>query len=251
MDNNVVRLFREHKIKAKSVFNVSPISFDTAFDFIRQYHYLGNIKPFGCRQWALRYGSEVVGVSMFGSPQGTLSIRGWFGKNESGIYELVRLAMLPTLNGTNATSFLLSASMRELKKIGGRAVITLADSRRHVGSIYQVCNFKYYGTTSKKSDFYEYPSGNKHIRGTTKDKHGVWVPRTIKHRYAYIMDNRLQVQYSQQEYPRKGDIAELNCCGGRGVVHDSRFDEYFTCPVCNRPMKLLNSDVPMVVEEED
>ena len=61
---------------------------------------------------------------------------------------------MPELNGSNASSFLLSNSMRMLKAFGVRAVITLADSSRHVGSVYQNCNFKYYGLTDPKQDMY-------------------------------------------------------------------------------------------------
>lgn len=238
MDTMTILAFKNREVKAKDVFEVKDMPFDEAYQFIRKYHYLGDVKPFGCRQWGLYCDGELVGVSMFGSPQGTLTLRGWFGGNESGVYELVRLAMLPELNGTNATSYLLSYSIRELKKVGGRAVITLADSQRHVGSIYQVCNFKYYGPTNKKSDFYVFPSGEKHVRGKTKDLQGVWIPRTTKHRYAYIMDRRLKVLYEECAYPQKHDTTEAQCCRD-GVVYDTRYGVAYTCPLCNRPMRVL------------
>lgn len=41
-----------------------------------------------------------------------------------------------------------------------RQVITLQQSDRHVGSIYQVCNFAYYGLTDPKNVFYD-EFGNK------------------------------------------------------------------------------------------
>lgn len=241
MEAEVIQAFAEKKIKAKDTFSVQKLDFDTAYGFIKLYHYLGDVKPFGCQQWGLYHNNELVGVSMFGAPQGTLTLKGWFGAEQKGVYELVRLAMLPELNGTNATSFLLSASIRGLKKIGGRAVITLADAHRHVGSIYQVCNFKYYGMSNKKSDFYVYPSGEKRVRGTTRDKHGVWVPRTRKHRYAFLMDKSLHIKYEEQEFPKKGDTITVSCCSN-GIVYDSRYNEYFTCPVCNKPMRRIEKE---------
>ena len=95
-------------------------------------------------------------MATFSNPQGNVALKGWFGlpNTDQSVLELSRLCVLPQLNGTNATSFLLSTSIRLLKKEGVRAVITLADDSRHSGSIYQVCNFTYYGLTDKKSDFF-------------------------------------------------------------------------------------------------
>lgn len=206
----------------------------TAYSFVKDHHYLGNAKFFSMYNFGLRCCKELVGVASFSLPQGTSASDGWFGlkANDPSVLELTRLAMLPELNGTNATSYLLSGSIRELRKKGVKAVITLADASRHVGSIYQVCNFHYFGLADDKSDFYEYPSGKKNPRGETKNKKGVWIPRTKKYRYAYIMDKHLKCRYAEHERPKKGETISRVCCGGTGIVTDNRTGDRYTCPIC-------------------
>ena len=147
--------------------------------------------------------------------------------------------MSPALNRTNATSFLLGGSIKLLKKQKRiRAVITLADSYRHVGSIYQVCNFKYYGLTAVKSDFFT-ADGKVNPRGATKDVRGVWLPRTRKHRYAYIIDPKLKCLYMEESKPTIDNTLEVTCCGGAGRVYDGRFKEWYTCPRCSGKLERL------------
>ena len=156
---------------------------------------------------------------------------------------------MPALNGSNATSFLLGRSIRLLKPKKIRAVITLADDSRHVGSIYQVCNFKYYGLTNKQKDFY-CVDGKVNARGETKDKRGVWMDRTRKHRYAYIIDPKLKCNYSEESKPTILDIGEYGCCGGRGVVFDNRHGEWFNCPICGDiKIPVLEDDKRIVTNE--
>lgn len=234
---NDVELFKNREIKAKAIFEIKEIDKTTSYEFIRKYHYLGDAKFFCAQAFGLFYRktNELVGCATYSQPQGIVALKSWFGMDNktTNIYELSRLCMLPILNGTNATSFLLGGSIKQLKKQGVvRAIITLADSSRHVGSIYQVCNFKYYGLTDAKTDFFA-ADGKVNPRGATKSMRGVWLPRTRKHRYAYILDPELKVLYPEQKYkPDKGDNINLECCHGTGFVHDARFDEYYTCPRC-------------------
>ena len=222
--------------KAKEVFYIKQIEKSEAYEFIKQYHYLGDAKFFSKFAYALidRETEQVMGVSTFSNPQGNVALKGWFGlpNTDQTVLELSRLCIYPTLNGTNATSYLLGNSIKLLKKEGVRAVITLADSSRHVGSVYQVCNFTYYGLTDKKSDFYRW-DGKVNPRGATKDLEGVWVPRTRKHRYAYIIDKSLKCNYTQEERPRKDGETKYDCCGGKKIVEDKRFNKKYTCPVCS------------------
>ena len=118
-----------------------------------------------------------------------------------------------------------------MKKEEIRAVITLADDSRHAGSIYQVCNFTYYGLSNKKTDFFT-ADGKVNPRGSTKDVQGVWLPRTQKHRYAYILDKTLICKHKPQDYPKKEATKDYSCCGGTNVVHDNRFDIKYSCPKC-------------------
>lgn len=243
-----ILLFSNREIKAKDIFYIQEITKQEAYEFIRKYHYLGDAKFF-CEQafglFAI-HGGQLLGASTFSQPQGNVALKGWFGltNQDKCVYELSRLCLSPSLNRTNATSFLLSGSIRELKRQRKiKAVITLADSTRHCGSIYQVCNFKYYGLTDCKSDFF-CSDGRVNPRGTTKEKHGVWVPRSRKHRYAYLIDNSLSVRYEEQTKPSLQDVHELNCCNGKGVVYDARFGEWYTCPHCSGKLeRVLDCEV--------
>lgn len=229
--------FKEHRIKASSIFYIREIDKRTCYEFVKRYHYLGIAKFFCVHGFGLYYkgenGDECVGVSTFSNPQGASAMKGWFNlpNSDQSILELSRLCMLPCLNGTNATSYLLGNSIRMLKKYGIRAVITLADASRHIGSIYQVCNFKYYGLSDKKSDFYT-EDGRKDPRMETKDAFGVWVERTRKHRYCYLLDKSLKVLYQEQPHPTRKTEITPQCCNGTKKVFDRRFNVWYTCPIC-------------------
>lgn len=232
--NEVIELWRERKIKANEIFVILEISKSLAYDFVKQYHYLQDAKFFAQYSYGLWLDGELVGVATYSAPQGTVALKGWFGltNQDKSVVELSRLCMLPQLNNTNASSYLLGNSIKKLKQHGIKAVITLADSSRHIGSIYQVCNFKYYGLTDLKYDFYSYPDGRKNVRGTVKDKHGVWVQRTQKHRYAYLLDKNMRVLYNEQPHPTVKGTIPTTCCHNTKIVFDKRYEEYFTCPIC-------------------
>lgn len=243
-----IELFKNQGVKAKTLFSIEEITKNEAYEFVRRYHYLGDAKFFCAQAFGLFYKPEhrLVGCATYQQPQGTMALYSWFNLPPSctDIYELGRLCMLPNLNGTNATSFLLGGSIKLLKKQKViRAVVTLATSDRHVGSIYQVCNFTYYGLTDKKSDFYREEDGKKNPRGPTRHSRGVWVPRPQKHRYAYILDPSLRPNFEPAERPKKSGTMENDCCHGTGIVHDDRFDGFYSCPVC--------SGAFFKIEEED
>ena len=240
--------FKNRTKKAKDVFFIQEITKEEAYSFIRFYHYLGDAKFFAEYSFGLfdKNTHILVGCATFSPPQGTVSLKGWFGleNDTTDVLELSRLCVLPELNGTNASSYILGNSIKMLKKYKIRAVITLADSSRHIGSIYQVCNFKYYGLTDKKTDFYLYEDGaNPRARCETKVNHGVWINRTRKHRYAYILDKTLKCLYSEEPQPTEKYTIGISCCDGKKIVHDKRYDEWYTCPKCCRMfIKIDNSD---------
>lgn len=227
--------FKNREVKAKDIFYIKEIDKPIAYEFIRRYHYLADAKFFSMYNFGLhmKNSHELVGVATYSLPQGTCATMGWFSlpANDNSIVELSRLCLLPCLNGTNATSYLLGNSMKMLKPYGIRAIITLADASRHVGSIYQVCNFKYYGVATNNSDFYDV-GGGKNVRGKPSQMHGVYLPRTTKHRYAYILDPTLKPNYKEQKAPTKDTTYDVECCHNKFVVYDNRFNEYFTCPKC-------------------
>lgn len=194
---------------------------------------------------------ELLGCATYGRVTGIMAIRGWFGLSNSkedseGLYELTRLVMNPKLNGKNYTSFLLGRSLRLLRREkGARAVVTLADTDLHIGYVYQSCNFNYYGVTDRKTDFYAEADNEQGFRlnprGTTKDKYGVWLPRTRKHRYAILYDDSLEVKYRQEEYPKGANEENRSCCSGTKIVSDNRFENTYTCPRCTERLERVNT----------
>lgn len=239
--SNDFLLFKERGIKAKDVFRISEIPKNTAYNFVSQYHYLGKAKFFAIFSYGLFYEHDLIGVATFSNPQGNVALKGWFGleNTDQSVLELSRLCLLPELNGTNATSYLLGNSMKMLKKDHKiRAVITLADDSRHVGSIYQVCNFKYYGLSNPKSDFFRASDGKVNPRGETKNTEGLWITRTRKHRYCYTLDKGLKCLLSEVDTkPSLDKTSTYSCCGGEGTIHDNRFNKTYTCPKCSGGMK--------------
>ncbi len=228
-----IEKFKNRQVKAKDLFQIREIGKAEAYDFVRKYHYLADAKFFAKFSYGLIMGVELVGVATFGCPQGSDALKGWFGlpNNDESVMELTRLCMLPILNGTNATSYLLGGSMRMIRKHGIRAIITLATSNRRIGSIYQVCNFKYYGLTAPKADFWSFDTQSK-PRGKVTDLQGVWVAKPRKHRYAYIIDKKLKCLYEEEDRPPLDMSVDYSCCGGTGIVHDKRYNVDYTCPIC-------------------
>ena len=245
-------MFKQRLVKAKHIFYIKEISKSVAFQFVKKYHYLGDAKFFSLCNFGLflKCDDSLIGVATYSAPQVPNSLRGWFcdvSNRDLTILELSRLCVLPELNGTNATSFLLGNSIHLLKHRGVRAVITLADSSRHCGSIYQVCNFKYYGLTPERNIFYS-ESGKKNPRIINKKyTPGCWVKMPRKHRYAYVLDESLKVLHKEEERPDKMTTENSVCvgCNGTKTVYDSRFDVYYSCPMCTGKLlrKTLSDNV--------
>ena len=121
---------------------------------------------------------------------------------QKGIYELSRLCIHPDIQKEeyNITSWFVSRCIRRFKKDANvSAILSYADSTRHNGIIYRACNFKYYGLTDPKKDFY-YADGTKHSRGSVKGKEGEWKDRTRKHRYLMIFDKNLKCLWKEEKY---------------------------------------------------
>ena len=92
-----------------------------------------------------------------------------------------------------------------------KAILSYADSDHHSGTIYRACNFKYYGLTARKKDFY-YSDGTKHSRGKVKGSEGEWKDRSRKHRYLMVFDKDLQKRLTWKEeswYNNQDDTARI------------------------------------------
>lgn len=233
----------------KGNYEVKQISKKEAKELIVQYHYLGD-KGFRSK---LNYGlfdkssGELIGTSVYHNVSAPETIVGAFGlnrKDQEGIYELGRLVLKPDYNGGNFTSFLVANSIKLLRKdTYVRALISYATSDRHVGYIYQATNFKYYGLTTAKKDFWV--DGKIQERGSTKDKVGVWVNRPRKHRYALIFDKSLHMNWQENKYPKEHEVSN-DCygCEGKGEVLSR--GEIFKCPICNKTNHIPKDIVSLV-----
>jgi hypothetical protein len=130
---------------------------------------------------------------------------GAFGLNrneQKGLYELSRLCIEPTIQSQeyNITSWFVSRTIRQFRKdTEVKAIISYADSNHHTGTIYRACNFKYYGLTDAKKDFY-YSDGTKHSRGSVKGKEGEWKNRSRKYRYVMMFDKTLNLLWKEEKY---------------------------------------------------
>jgi hypothetical protein len=120
-------------------------------------------------------------------------------EEQNGLYELSRLCIHPQTQQDeyNITSWFVSRCIRNFRKeVSPRCILSYADSSRHNGIIYRALNFKYYGLTKPKKDFY-YENGTKHSRGSVKGQKGEWRERTRKHRFLLIFDKTLNVLWEE------------------------------------------------------
>lgn len=132
-----------------SDYEVKPIHHWQAKRFIERYHYSG-----GCSNTAVychglyhRDGINLLGVAMWLPP--TRVAAESVNKGEwKRVLSLTRLAVHP-LVPKNAASFLMSASMRLIRRDGRFcSLVTYADEARgHKGQIYRAANWQYVGRT--------------------------------------------------------------------------------------------------------
>lgn len=211
-----------------------------ARQIIYNFHYLGK-KGFrsGINYGLFNKQGHLIGCAIFTGVSAPETMVGAFGRdrdNQDGILELSRLVLHPDYNGKNYGSFFLGYCLRDLKKKGYEAVISYASSDLHTGAIYQSSNWKYYGTSNDKKDFYRDVDGKlvKQERGKTKDVKGVWVQRPIKHRYIFPLKKRINILWKQEEYP-KGNNNDNTCygCNGVGKVTNQKMGLEYDCPICN------------------
>jgi hypothetical protein len=204
----------------KDDYFIKKISRNTAKTLLDEYHYLheeGNFRS------GINFGlfeentGLLIGVIVFHTNSAKGIIKGCFGIESyklDGFYELGRLCLNPHKHVKNITSYFLGNSIKLLRKIKDvKCILTYADVGHHVGYIYQACNFKYYGLTDKKKDFFvEQPNGTfkKLQRGKCKHLKGEWRDKNQKHRYLIIYDNELKTLWDEMEYPKGKQKAPFN-----------------------------------------
>ena len=199
----------------KSDFYIDKVSKKQAEDLLLQYHYLKDIsKSF---KSGYNYGlfrkndfsplniGGLQGVCIFtGLPVPEIA-KGAFElerHEQQGLFELSRLCIRPDTQSSeyNITSWFVAKAIRQFRRdTEVKAILSYADNDYHNGTIYRACNFKYYGLTDRKKDFY-YSDGTKHSRGKMKGEEGEWKDRSRKHRYLMVFDKQLQKRLTWEEH---------------------------------------------------
>ena len=186
---------------------------------LEKYHYLTGIsKGFKSGYNFVLFSNKldrVVGVCIFtGFPVPELA-KGCYGlkrDQQEGLFELSRLCLDPEAQKEehNLASWFTASCMRKLRKLTlVKSILSYADDGYHKGTVYQALNFKYYGLTAKKKDFWvlqDNGSYTKLSRGKTKGIAGEWRDRTRKHRYLITYDKKLNCQWEEQKHPVKSVI---------------------------------------------
>lgn len=128
-------------------------------------------------------------------------------EQQDGLWELSRLCIHPDIQATeyNITSWFVARAIKQFRKEADvKAILSYADSAHHEGTIYKATNFKYYGLSTQKRDFWiEQPDGThiKHSRGKIKGLKGEWRNRSQKHRFLHVYDKELKKRLRWEELP--------------------------------------------------
>lgn len=192
----------------KNKYSIEEISREEARNFLSAHHYLSQLGNGFLAVLSLglfNHNYQLIGVVNYNYISAPETLVGAFGlpreSDQSGFIELTRLAMDDSRKEKNLTSWFVAQSIRYVRKMyHPRAILSYADSKYHIGYIYQATNFKYYGLTAPKKDFWV--NGRIQQRGKTKGVHGEWKERSRKHRYLMVFDKRLQVKWKEQPYPK-------------------------------------------------
>lgn len=205
-----------------SEYEVRQIDSKDTYEYLLNIHYAKRI-PSISYAYGLFFCNELVGVVTYGTPPSATLRRGLAGEeNISKVLELNRLCL--KYNRKNEASMLVGKSLKLLPE--GMYVISFADtSQKHLGIVYQACNFVYLGLSAKRTDWVI--EGMEHLHGQTiADKYrGIenrakairaeygdkfkLVDRPRKHRYLYITGSKRHrkymiqnVKYKIEEYPK-------------------------------------------------
>lgn len=194
---------------AKKDFTIKQVSKQEAGTILLKYHYLKDISK-GFKS-GYNYGifknDILLGVIIFtGFPVPELA-KGMLGleRNEQqGLFELSRLCLEPEIQKDehNLASWFVARAIKQLRKdTEVKVILSYADADYHNGTVYKACNFKYYGLSAPKKDFWiEQADGTfkKHSRGKTKGIKGEWRDRSRKHRYLIVFDKKLIVRWEEK-----------------------------------------------------
>ena len=199
----------------KTQFYIDKVGKDEIKDLLYTHHYLKdeskdfksgyNYGLFKHNEWEcpLRIGGCLAACVFTSLPVPEIAV-GAFGlqrDEQEGLFELSRLCVDPDLQKEeyNITSWFVSRCIKRFRKDATvHAILSYADSNHHTGTIYRACNFKYYGLTDPKKDFY-FSDGTKHSRGSVRGADGEWRNRSRKHRYLMVFQKELKERLAWKE----------------------------------------------------
>jgi len=226
----------------KTMVYIKEIKRRDASDIIKRYHYLGDrgYRSKHIYGLFLTENDTMIGVCVYHDVSAPETVVGGFGMSrdeQNGILELGRFVLVPDINIPNVGSYFISQTLKEIKKMGYKYVISYASSDRHHGYLYQASNWKYYGLSDEKKDFYIFTDGKliKQERGKTKNICGAWLERPRKHRYAYKLNGNMKINWVEEPYPKGDNKFDEDCpfCNKTKIVVDSRTNKQYNCPCTN------------------
>lgn len=194
---------------SKDLYSINLIGKKDCARLLNKFHYLKDISK-GFKSgvnYGLWHKAELVGVCIytgFPVPELTKGMYGLDRTDQRGFYELSRLCLHPEVQRSehNLASWFVSRTIKLLRRYNFvRAILSYADESYHSGTVYMACNFKYYGRTDKKKDFWIFqPNGSfiKHSRGKTKGVEGEWRDRSRKHRFVLCYDKSLEIKWQEE-----------------------------------------------------
>jgi len=200
---------------------VIPINVFEVEPWLLKKHYAKRMCPIS-HAFGYYENNELIGIITYGVPSSSNLRSGICGHEyKDSVLELNRLCCK---NEKNIASFLISNSLKQLKK--PCIVVSYADTHQgHVGYVYQATNFIYTGLSAKRTDWKI--KGMEHLHGTTiadmsrgNQNRADWMrekfgddfylqERSRKHRYIYFLGNKYQVKnmkkkllYQIESYPK-------------------------------------------------
>jgi len=199
---------------SKSDYSIELASKAECAPLLQEHHYLSGISK-GFKSGfnvGLKHKGRLVGVCIFtGWPVPEL-LYGCFGlerTEQEGFWELSRLVLDPSIQQEehNIASWFVSRAIKLLRSCHKvRSVLSYADEGFHQGTVYAASNFKYFGLSAQKKDFWiklEDGTYTKHSRGPVKHLEGEWRPRTRKHRFLLTYDKTLLCKWDEIKWESK------------------------------------------------
>lgn len=169
-----------------------PIGFREAKAFILEYEWLGTMPSGFHIAYGILWNGELGALVVFGAPNPKQIARSVLsGKFVDDVGQLHRGASAFWAH-EHTSSFLISKSLKELKK-RYKAVVAFSDPMAgEIGTVYQATNWLFCGWTEKRPDYYN--ESGKRMVGNFKvaGQNLVRKDRPRKRRYVYLLDSKVK-----------------------------------------------------------